>query len=123
MSDQFQGFDELREWARRNGFRVYRMDHGGWNACNWSAHKIIPGRTTVYKGGEEEMVCISIHPYEGVMDHAHLSFGPKCQVCIVGQAMGTLFDIRAYEVSMEDIRSKYPQIEQQLLGAWNGAEL
>lgn len=112
---KFEGFDSLREWLVSNGFSTSENTvRAVNNETNWIAYRRIDLDARECEGNRGKQISLFVWPF------ACRPIGySSCEVEIRGEAGGIWFILKAYSVTPQELMQRLPEIERQLVAAWN----
>jgi hypothetical protein len=91
------------------------------NECNWYAYRPTTFEARECGHNEGKRMQIVVRPYlftHGGVQHS------SCSLDVTGEVKGIWVKLEAYSLAADELLQRLPEIEQMLIGAWNGlAEL
>lgn len=87
------------------------------NECNWYAYRrsALPARECECNEGKAMQIVVRPFKYARPTTTAWES----AEVDVSGEAGGVWFKLKAYSLTLQELRERLPEIEAQLIGAWN----
>ena len=104
--------EQLREWLEAAGFRIANNFGEEYNRAKWYAYRPseIPAREC--ECNENKRLQIVVRPFVAVE-----TVSAVVEVC--GEYGGIWHKLVAYGLSFDELRARLPEIERQLVAAWN----
>ena len=111
------GCNDARKWLIKIGFKCFvdTLRRPG-NLCNWYACRrtAIAARECECNTGKTMQIVIHPYAYE-IAVTVNESFG----VSIVGEAGSLWFDLKAYSMNSDELKTRLGDVEAMLVRAWN----
>jgi hypothetical protein len=117
---KFTGQDAWRVWLTEQGFTVgINSLPVPINECNWYAWRKIkyPARPC-HCNEKPPSFCIT--PFLWTINQQPYV---SAEACLTGEQSGIWYQLKAYSISEEELKTRLDEIEDKLIAAWNALEV
>lgn len=112
MTD-FTGLDQLRSDLESHGFKIeIDVFRSHYNACNWYAYRRVSVSARKCEANPDNPVPLIVKPF--IRDDYESS-----EVELTGEANGRWHKLLCYSLKPDQLIAQLPEIEAELVAAWN----
>ena len=115
---EYHGCDDLRKWFKSNGFSISLNQINSQNQCNWYAYRGTIHSARECESNEGKNIQIVVRPFE-LLHTFNVDKWQSAEVDLTGESGGVWFKLTAYGLNHDCLRARLPDIESNLVAAWN----
>lgn len=120
MQTDLYGCDELREWLIGQGFKCAIDSLGRDKECNWYAYRRSELQARECECNDGKPMQLVVRPYKFSHPSAPDGAWESAEVDVTGEAGGLWYQLKAYSLKHDELRTRFGDIERSLIAAWNG---
>ena len=115
---EYHGCDDLRKWLISDGFKISSNQINSQNQCTWYAYRGTIHAARECECNEGKNIQIVVRPFE-LLHTFNVDKWQSAEVDLTGESGGVWFKLTAYGLTSEELRARLPDIESNLVAAWN----